>query len=328
MRLKNDRCKRILIITLSNIGDVFLTAPVVHVIRSAFPAAEISLLVGEGAKEVFGGDPRLQEIFPYDKKASLREKWRFLQSLRERQFDLVVDLRNSLFPVLLGVPYHTPLFRQAPREILHKMDRHLWKVGAIGVPVEEWQGRDVLWIRPDSEEKVGKWLGAFGIRKNDPFILLSPGSKSELKRWKASAFTALSDRLRRDEKTPVIFIGEKSDVPFVKNITSLMKEPFHSLVGETSLTDLVALIRAATLLVTNDSASLHIASLVGTPTVAIFGPTDPKKYGPRSERNRVVRKELFCSPCEKARCPYHHECMELLPSEEVYQACSELLKIS
>jgi len=286
----------------------------------------MSLLVGEGAKEVFAGDPRLQEILPYDKKATFWEKWRFLQSLRKRKFDLVVDLRHSLFPVLLGAPFHTPLFKQAPREILHKMDRHLWKVSAIGVPVEDWQKGDTLWIRPESEEKVRKWLETFGLRRNDPFILLSPGSKSELKRWKASAFAAFSDRLRREKRIPVIFIGEESDTPFAESITSLMKEPFHSLVGGTSLADLVALIRAARLLVTNDSASLHVGSLVGTPTVAIFGPTDPKKYGPRSERNRVVRKDLFCSPCEKARCPYHHECMELLPSEEVYEACSELLK--
>ena len=124
---------------------------------------------------------------------------------------------------------------------------------------------------------------------------------------------------------PLIFIGEESDRPFVETVTSFMREPFHSLVGRTALPDLVALIRASKLVVTNDSASLHIASLVGTPTVAIFGPTAPRKYGPRAEKHRVVRKDLFCSPCEKARCPYHHECMEELPAGEVYQACCELL---
>ena len=325
MRFKKDP-ERILIITLSNIGDVYLTAPVVNAVWKAFPRARLSVLVGVGAKEVFLDDPRLREIIPYDKRASLREKFRWMRSLRKKKFDLVVDLRDSLIPFFIGAPHHTPLFARLPRNVLHKMDQHLWKLKAMGIPVE---GAEVkpLWVRPESEEKIRKCLRGFGIPMGDPFILVSPGSKSDLKRWRASSFSKLSDRLRREKEFPLIFIGEESDKPFVKMVTSFMEEPFHSLVGETSLPDLVALIRASRLLVTNDSASLHIASLLGIPTVAIFGPTDPKKYGPRSEAHRVVRKDLFCSPCEKAECPYHHECMEELPMEEVYQACLKLLTL-
>ncbi len=322
MRFKKEP-KNILIISLSNIGDVFLTAPVVSAVRNAFPAAAVSLLVGPGAKEVFLDDPRLKEIIPYDKNGSFLEKFRFVRSLREKHFDLVIDLRHSLFALLLGIP-HTPLFRRAPRALLHKMDQHLWKLKVLGIPVDPWQ-EEPLWIDPKSEEKIRTLLGDFGIPPQGPFILLSPGSKSELKRWKASSFGELADRLRREKGFPLIFIGDENDKPFVKTVASFMREPFHSLVGETSLPDLVPLIRNSKLLVTNDSASLHIASLVGTPTVAIFGPTDPRKYGPRAGKQRTVRKTLFCSPCEKARCPYHHECMEELPIEEVYQACCELL---
>ena len=323
MRFKKNP-ERILIITLSNIGDVYLTLPVVSAVRKAFPSAQLSLLGGAGAKDVFLDDPRLQDIISYDKKAPFREKFRLVKSLREKKFDLAVDLRSSLFPVLIGAAHHTPLFTKPPRTLLHKMDQHLWKLKTVGVPIEGAQEQS-LWIRPKSEEKIRTLLRGFGIQPGDPFILLSPGSKSDLKRWRATSFSELSDRLHKGKKFPLIFIGEKSDEPFIKTVTSSMKEPFHSLVGETPLPDLAALIRSARLLVTNDSASLHIASLLGTPTVAIFGPTDPKKYGPRSEAHRVVRKDLFCSPCEKAQCPYHHECMEELPTDEVYQACLELL---
>ena len=323
MRL-NKNLKRILIVSLSNVGDAFLTVPVVHHVKEAYPAAEVTLLVGEGAKDVFWGDPRLEEVVTYDKRASLWEKWRFVRSLRKKKFELVIDLRNTLFPILLGVPFHTPILKQAPRNLIHKMDRHLWKLDCVGIPVRDWRD-GMLWIEPKAEKRIQKRLEAFGLRPEEPFVLLSPGSKSDLKRWKASSFAALSDRLHSEKKLPVLFTGGENDRVFMDTIARFLNHPFHSLVGQTSIPELVVLIRTAKLLVTNDNATLHIASLLGTPTVAIFGPTDPRKYGPRADRHRVARKELFCSPCEKARCPYHHECMEELPSEEVYQACCELL---
>ena len=316
--------ERILIVTLSNVGDVYLTAPVVNAVWRAYPLAKMSLVVGVGAQEVFRDDPRLQEIIPYDKRSSFLEKCRLVASLRRKKFDLVIDLRNSLFPLLIGAPRQTSLLTQPPRDLSHRMDRHLWKLKEVGIATDGSQEKP-LWVRPESEEKMRKVLRGFGVKMENPFVLVSAGSKSELKRWKAASFSKLCDRLHREKEFPLIFIGEEADKPFVKKVTSVMREPFHSLVGETSLPDLVALIRTARLLVTNDSASLHIASLLGTPTVAIFGPTDPKKYGPRSERHRVVRKDLFCAPCEKARCPYHHECMNELPVEEVYRACLDLL---
>ncbi|MFH1857356.1 MAG: hypothetical protein ABH845_00410, partial [Candidatus Omnitrophota bacterium] len=125
--------ERILVVSLSNVGDVFLTAPVVRELRRAFPAAALHLVVGKGTKEIFEGDPRLRGIMEYDKKAPLREKWRFVQSLRQKRFDFVVDLRHTLLPLLLGVRFHTPLFARPPRRLLHQMDRHLWQLETLGI---------------------------------------------------------------------------------------------------------------------------------------------------------------------------------------------------
>jgi heptosyltransferase-2 len=83
--------------------------------------------------------------------------------------------------------------------------------------------------------------------------------------------------------------------------------------------------RRARLVVTNDSASLHVASAAGAPVVAIFGPTDERKYGPTGERGRVVRRRLFCSPCERALCRFHHECMAFVTVDEVFRAAQDVL---
>ncbi len=316
--------KRILIISLSNIGDVLLSIPVIGAVRRAFPSAEMSVLVGGGTQNIFLGDARLREVIPYDKNMPLLEKWRFFIDLRRKKYDLVVDLRNTLLPLFLGARYHTPLFRQPPRQVVHRMDRHLWKVRQIGIPAEGWNRED-LWIEDESEKSVRTRMNEIGLGHDAPYILLAPGSKSDLKRWTEAGFAALSDRLSMEKKFPLLFVGDVNDEGVVRTIASRMREPSYSLVGKTSLSELAVLIRQAKLLVTNDSAPLHFATLLETPTVALFGPTDPEKYGPRQKKSRVVRKTIFCSPCEKARCPFHHECMEELSGEEVYQACCELL---
>ncbi len=316
--------ERVLIVSLSNVGDAFLTAPVVHAVRNAFPKAALSVLVGAQAEAVFRGDPRLEEVIVYDKRASLREKWGFIRELRKKRFDGVIDLRHSLFPILVGASWRTPLLSKPPRDLLHRMDRHLWQAERLGLAVNHPK-KEILWIQPEAESAMKKELQSQGLRLTDPFILFSPGSKSTLKRWNSSGFARLADRLYETKRLPPLFVGEAFDAPFVESIIQKMKSPSFSLAGRTSVPEAVVLVQKARLLVTNDNAALHMASLLDTPTVAIFGPTDPKKYGPRSARSRVVRKDLFCSPCEKAECPYHHECMEELPVEEVYQACSELL---
>ncbi|MFH1858430.1 MAG: glycosyltransferase family 9 protein, partial [Candidatus Omnitrophota bacterium] len=201
---------------------------------------------------------------------------------------------------------------------------HLWQLETLGIPVaSDLEG--TLWIHPDAEKNLRERLLDTGLQRDSSFILMSPGSKSDLKRWNASSYAAVSDRLYQDKKIPVVLVGEKNDQPFTDAISASAHRPLYSLVGQTSIPEWVVMVRDAALLITNDNAALHIASLLGTPTVAIFGPTDPRKYGPRAPKHRVVRRDLFCAPCEKPRCPYHHECMEQLPVEEVYQACVDLL---
>jgi len=91
-------------------------------------------------------------------------------------------------------------------------------------------------------------------------------------------------------------------------------------VGGLDLAKLAALIRRCDLYLGNDSGVTHLASALGVATVALFGPTDPVKYGPFDSRDRIVRLGLVCSPCERALCPYDHECVRWLPAREVLAA--------
>lgn len=323
MRLPKERIHKILVVTLSNVGDCLLTLPVFRALRTRFPSTKISVVVGQRGKEIFLNDPRLEGVFVYDKTGSFAEKLRFVLGLRRRRFDLVVDLRDSLFPLLVGAPSRTPLFHRP--SALHRLDRHLERLSPLGLSGDGW-GKEDLWIGPEAQRRMEALLEAKGVPKKNSFVVVSPGSRSDLKRWGEKSYALLCERLILEKRLPVLFVGESSDRKTVDAVTSYLKEKTVSLVGETSIAELALLLQWAHLLVTNDSATLHLGTLVGCPTVALFGPTDPRKYGPRGEKTAVVRRELFCSPCELAHCPYHHECMEELSVEEVYQACCHLLR--
>lgn len=159
-----------------------------------------------------------------------------------------------------------------------------------------------------------------------PLIVLAPGARSHLKRWQAAGFARLADHLAEERGVQIVLVGEKAEEPIAREVASLMRHPVVNLCGRTNLSQLAALFKKAVLVITNDSACLHAADSVGTPMVAIFGPTDPKKYGPRNPRSKVVRLALVCSPCERALCPYHHECMKWLEVDEVYEAVAGILE--
>ena len=105
-----------------------------------------------------------------------------------------------------------------------------------------------------------------------------------------------------------------------------MKNKVYNLAGRTSITQLAGLLKRARLLITNDSAPMHLGCAVGTRVLALFGPTDPCKYGPHGKGDRVVRKGLHCSPCELAQCKFNHECMKSISADEVFGVAKEMLK--
>jgi ADP-heptose:LPS heptosyltransferase len=114
---------KVLFITLSNIGDCILTLPVLDLLRENFPQAEITVMVGPRPKEIFAGNPYIHRLVVYDKYAGLKEKIRLFRELKQEKFDLVIDLRNSLFGALLPAKNKTSPFLVIPRQIRHKIGR-------------------------------------------------------------------------------------------------------------------------------------------------------------------------------------------------------------
>ncbi len=121
---------------------------------------------------------------------------------------------------------------------------------------------------------------------------------------------------------PVLFTGLEKEK--IERIRTLMTREAINLAGETSLIELACLYRRSALVVTTDSGPMHIAAAVGTPVIALFGPTDPARTGPFGKGHRVIRAEVPCSPCFRKKCK-HCECMARIRPEEVFQAVGALL---
>jgi len=157
-------------------------------------------------------------------------------------------------------------------------------------------------------------------------VVVNPGAKSHLKRWTADGFAKLCDMLIADCAARVILVGIGEDAKVADEIVSKMSRKAVNFVNRTNIRQLASLLKHSDLLITNDSAPLHIGCAVGVKVLAVFGPTDPKKYGPTGEFDTVVNRKLSCSPCEKAACALNYECMRLITPEEVFDSAKMMLE--
>ncbi|MDD5681103.1 MAG: glycosyltransferase family 9 protein, partial [Candidatus Omnitrophica bacterium] len=318
-----NKIKRIPFITLSNIGDIVLTTPVISVLSEHFPSVRLDVMAGPNGEELFRRHPAVFKVIVYNKRVSLKEKQRLIRKLRKVRYDLIVDMRNSLFPFLLGARYRTSPIQNIPKSVTHKKQQHLWKLKSLGLDI-----KDAPFCLHISKEDAGfaeKLME--GLDKNRPIIAVSPGAKSEIKRWTQKGYTELIRRLINELGAQIIMVGDKIDKVLVKDIVSAIKNNVVDFSGKTTLCQLAAILKNSDLLITNDSAPMHISVAVGTDVLAIFGPTDHRLYGPGGNNDRVIRKKLHCSPCEKAQCEFEHECMKDIKADEVFKAVTEMLSL-
>ena len=322
MIIDKARVSRILVITLSNVGDIILTTPVIRVLSKEFPEVRIDVMVGPSGREIFEKDPRISKVIIYDKHLSIIDKRRLQLKLKKLKYDLVVDIRNTVFPLLIGPRYRTATIQKFPKAAMHSAKRHLHRLTSLGI--DALTERSYIHVPEEDDEYVLSLLKEHGI--SEPIVVINAGAKSHLKRWNAKGFAEVADRLISECGVGVVFVGVKEDENTVSDIIAAMKHRPHSLVSKTNIRQLASLLKRSRLLITNDSAPLHLGCAVGTKVVAIFGPTDPRKYGPTGEYDVVISEKLSCAPCEKAECARDYECMKLIPPDAVFDAARMMIE--
>lgn len=325
MRIDKTKVKRILVIGLSNVGDAILTTPVIQALRKEFPQTHLAVLVGPRAFSVFKDDWRIDNKIIYDKTISWKNKLALVNRLKADRYDLVVDLRQTAFGILLGARYQTSVFAKPPKSLMHMKDRHLWKLKSLGLYIAEAPGPFVV-FNEDDQNYIDQIFNKWQIKQGRIVVAASPGARNITKCWEKEGYVQLIKRLIKEYDAKVIIVGDKQDQPLAEEIIARIKPVPINLCGRTTIGQLAFLLTKCRLLISNDSAPMHLAWAMNTAVVAIFGPTSHKKYAPTGPHDVVIRKNLPCSPCEKSLCSKGtRDCMKLISAEEVFTACKRIL---
>jgi heptosyltransferase-2 len=318
--------QKILFITLSNIGDVVLTLPALDFLRGNFPGAQITVIAGERAGEIFKGNPNISKFIPFNKKLSWFGMIKLFNSLRREKFDVIADMRNSFLGYILGAKIKTSPFLSIPGSIKHMKDRHLYRISKLTKNIFNRASDKSIYFSPEDKERVDGLLRQNNIEESDKLIVVAGGARSHTKRWPKEKFAELILKLIEYPSLKIVLAGDKEDAEINGYIASVSGGKALDLSAKTTLNELAYLLKRASLLISNDSAPLHIASYLNTSVVAIFGITDDEKYGPWSEGSYLVKKEVPCRPCSEAQCKFGTlECISLIKVEDVFRAVKNIL---
>jgi heptosyltransferase III len=312
----------ILVITLSNFGDVILTTPVIAALAGRFPQARITVVVGPRARSVLQRSLDIHKVVIYDKNASFLEKLRFIAELRKASYDRVVDLRNTAIPFLVSCKKRTPLFRKFTK--VNMRDRHLEVLRMTEQEISPAQ--PFHFFNKADEVFAMRALEVAKIPETSGWILVAPGAASERKRWPEGHFREVIRKLHERTGKKVLLVGTLDERPVAESLAAELPGIAGVLCGDLILSETAAIVAKASLVISNDSAIMHLGFELGTPTVGIFGPTDHEKYGHEGPKFRVARADAAKCPCGSDKLPRaERKCFHGLKPEKVIELSLELL---
>jgi heptosyltransferase III len=334
--------RNVLIIKLRYIGDVLLATPTVCAIKAARPDVRVTMMVNRGTEDVLSGNPEVDEIVVLD-KGSLAAQWRLIAGLRRRRFDTVIDLtdgdRSAFLSWISGAPVrigfndehrwrgrcYTQVVQPVPG-VRHRVDRDLEALKPMSIQAGSKDPQ--LWLTPEEENSADQLLDQLGVQRSQSIVMLQPGARYWFKAWPPERFAELADRLTSQYGCQVLIGGSQQDIDLAQQIRQMTKSSPIIMAGRTTIKQFAAIAKKSALFVGSDSGAMHIVSAVGTPVVALFGPSSPREWGPRGGPVEVLYKGLDCRSCFHPTCTRGEEnCMRLIAVHEVFAAAQRLLPV-
>ena len=324
---------RVLIVRFSSIGDVVLTTPLVRALRRRHPDAELLYVTKRALAPLVSDNPHLSRVVALEAHEPVHHLAARLRALAPTHgLDLHGSLRSIALRALVPGRWAGYRKRKPARTMLIATKLDLYR-DAVPVAERYFEAARLLDVRPDggppefhlgngARERVGAWLAERGLA-GTALAALAPGAAHATKRWPARHGIELVGRLRAAGLEPVV-VGGPGDRGVAQQL------PAPSAAGELSLQETGALLARARVVVSGDTGVMHMATGVGTPVVALFGPT-VGRFGflPYRARATVLERDLSCRPCSamgSARCPKgHHRCLEEIAAADVSGAVERLL---
>ncbi len=344
--------RNVLLVRLSARGDIVFSSPMVRAFRRSYPGARISWLAESHTKNLIEFHPELDEVLVWDRDAwkkllkerryltLFREARAFVRTLRERKFDLAVDmqglLRSGVLTFLSGAPTRVGL---RPKEGSHLfmtevVDRERTggnraKVSSEYLYLAEQLGLDTSEFRMEvplsgaDREFIRGWIRDEGLEGG--FAVAIPFTTRPQKHWFEDRWAQLMDRITAEMGLPIVALGGPADEPAYQRIQEMAGSGIRSLVGKTSLSQAAAAIQEAALVVGVDTGLTHMGIAFDRPTVTIFGSNIPYTQPP-TDRAKVLVHWLECSPCKgNPTCDGEFTCLRLIEVDEVLAAATEVI---
>jgi len=334
--------KRILVIKLKQPGDVLVSTPVIAALKEAWPHCHLTYLVPKGTEDMVSGHPDLDDLLVVNRRG---ETWRqalgFVRELRRRRFDLVIELsggdRGAIYSRLSGakerlgfehlrMPFwqrrlcFTRLLPRPPLKV-HLVDQNLEPLRALGIHPQRPR-LQFFWDQA-VKKRTQEWLTSQGLTPGR-FVVMHPGAGWRFKCWTPQGYARIIEALEGDWRLPVIITGTKAahEQDLLAAILQESRVTPINLAGRLTLKELGALIAQAKFFFGMDSAPMHLAAAVGTPAVALFGPSGVFNWGPWGQGHLVIQKDWPCVPCGRDGCEGSKisRCLMEITPEEVLEA--------
>jgi lipopolysaccharide heptosyltransferase II len=349
--------KRILCVRLDNLGDVLMTTPALHALRESAANRRITLLASRSGVALTPFLDAVDDVIEYDAPwvahasnpvRNLIDDQRMQARLRRHGFDAAViftvysqsPLPAAMLCYLAGIPRRLAHCRENPYALLtdwlrepepqqrtrHEVQRQLDLVHQVGAHAPDTRMR--FSVRQADRCSLHAQLSARGIGATAEWIVLHPGASAASRRYPPERFGEVATRLARQTGASLLITGSCSERPLVEAVIRAaapgVRRRLHDLSGALTLGELAALIERASVLVSNNSGPVHLASALGVPVVDLYALTNPQ-HTPWQTPHRVLFRDVECRWCYRSVCPQqHHACLLGVAPGEVVQAALEL----
>lgn len=348
-----SRIQRILVIKLQHLGDVLLTSPVFSALKQQYPDIEIDALVYAETAIMLDGNPDIHTVFTIDrawkqnKRVLLTREWQLLSNLKGRDYQLIICLTDRMRAAWLtrllqplysvAQPYaykrgkfwrksFSHIYNQ-PKTPRHTVETHLDALRRLGLRPASQDKALSMPISSAAEQKIDNLLKSNQLTSKQ-YIVIHPVSRWMFKAWNVSGFAELIKELM-DRNIPVILASgpDAAEISYVQQILQISPSAALDLSGQLTLQELAALISHASCFIGLDSVAMHIAAAVGTPCIALFGPSIDQRWHPWQVPHRLVTTHFSCRPCDIKGCGDGQvsECLQAIQPKEVLQATLSLI---
>lgn len=343
-----DQIKRVVVRIPNWVGDAVMAVPALRELRRVIPEASISLVLRPGAADIFIEADFVDELLVYQ-RSGLASAWNQARQWRRRNFDLAILFQNAFeaaaiawlarVPVRIGYdtdrrrsflthPLSLPEWKDERHEsfyylnVVAELEHMLYGTSSI----KNIQPHFGLDVSENRKQEARGLLDEYGARTDSPLVVLCPGSiNSRAKRWPAERYAALADRLIASGAN-VALIGSPAESDVSQEVCKHAQHQPIVLTGKTTIAEATAIISIADVLITNDTGPAHIGAALNTPTLVIFGPTNPLTTYPFSPNAEIIRHPPDCAPCMLRDCPIDHRCMTAITPDEVFERAGVLMR--